>query len=90
MKISYDTAKNEINITKHGLNFEQVEECDWSNPLIIEDNRYDYFERRYRALLLRNGRVHNVVFTKRNGTMRIISFRKANSRERKQYEKEKS
>ena len=87
MQIIYDPAKNEANIEKHGLNFEQVIECDWNNPYIREDIRRDYSEIRYRALVLLNNRLHSVVFTQRDGNMRLISFRKANKRERAEYEK---
>jgi uncharacterized DUF497 family protein len=89
MDILYNEAKNEANIAKHGLSFEQVGECDWSDPFILKDNRKNYGEMRYSAFVTLRGRLCNVVFTERGGDMRVISFRKANERERKRYEKEK-
>ena len=45
-------------------------------------------ENRYRAWGLIEDRLHVVIFTWRKESMRVISFRKGNSRERKKYEKE--
>jgi uncharacterized DUF497 family protein len=63
MKITYDPDKNKANIEKHGLSFELVTDCDWSDQLILEDTRFDYGESRYSAFIKLNGRLHNVVFT---------------------------
>ena len=49
------------------------------------DNRKDYGEPRYIATGLWGDRILVVAFTVRNGTIRIISARRANSRERKIY-----
>ncbi len=87
MNIVFDPDKNERNIIKHGLSFELVAECDWSNPIILQDGRNDYGEIRYNAFVSFNRRLHNVVFTNRKGDIRVISFRKANLRERKKHEK---
>lgn len=86
MKITYTPAKNEANITERGLSFDAVSDCDWGEALIAEDTRHDYGERRYNALVPLHGRLHNVVFTPRDNAMHIISFRKANERERKKYD----
>ncbi len=85
MRISYDPAKNEKNIAKHGLDFDFVGMCDWDIAVITPDKRNDYAEKRYNALVLLNNDLKNVTFTKRDGMMRIISFRKANKKERKNY-----
>ncbi len=50
------------------------------------DSRYIYGEDRYLALGRVDGRVLTVVYTMRNDVIRIISARKANSREVKKYE----
>ncbi|AIA56824.1 hypothetical protein Acaty_2p0010 (plasmid) [Acidithiobacillus caldus ATCC 51756] len=55
--------------------------------VVAQDNRKDYGEPRFVALGALNGRVMVVVYTQRgSGVVRIISFRKANSREVKVYE----
>ena len=89
MEITYDPEKNEVNIARRGLSFERVHECDWSDPFVIDDKRFDYGEIRKNAFVPLNDRLHCVTFTRRDGKMRIISFRKANSREQKRYDKEK-
>ena len=50
------------------------------------DSRFTYGEDRYLALGRVDGRVLTVVYTIRNDAIRIISARKANSREVNKYE----
>ena len=89
MRITFDPAKNEKNIAEHGLSFELAEELEWNTALIREDSRRDYGETRLRALALLQGRLHAVVVTPRQEELRVISFRKANRKEERLYEKEK-
>ena len=90
MKITYDTAKNETNIAERGLSFERTVELDWESAITWRDVRRDYGEVRYCGLALLGRRLYAVTFTLRGDVMRIISFRKANNREGKKYEKEKA
>lgn len=85
MKITYDMAKNIRNIEERGLAFDLVENLDWNSAKIIEDIRKDYGDRRFRVAGLINGRLYIVVFTPRNDDLHVISFRKANAREVKEY-----
>lgn len=87
MDITYDAAKNAKNIADRGLSFELVLGFDWNTALVVEDARCQYSESRFQALGLIDGRVHMVVFTVRDESLRIISLRKANSREVARYEK---
>lgn len=59
---------------------------DWSSAIIEEDVRKSYGEHRYFALGLIKNRLHAVVFTLRNNKLHVISLRKANQREVKDYE----
>ena len=61
----------------------------FSDPtlLVEHDQRWEYGEERFRALGLMDEKVFVVVFTRRSGAIRIISARRANSREVKRYEK---
>ncbi len=86
MEISFDPAKSERNLTVRGLPFTLVEQLDWSGAIIEEDARQDYGERRYKALGLIGDRLHAVVFTPRADKVHVISLRKANPREAKDYE----
>lgn len=90
MKISFDPAKNAINIRQRGLAFEQAAAFDFSSALIVEDTRFAYPERRFQALGFRDERLHMLVFTHILGGIRVISFRKANKREVLRYEYEKN
>ncbi len=63
-----------------------VAQLDWSAALIMEDDRKDYGERRYRVLGLIGDRLHAVVFTPCAGKLHVISLRKANQREMKRHE----
>lgn len=85
MKITFDPAKNAKNIAERGLPFSLVEEIDWSQAIVIEDTRKDYGERRWRAFGYIDERLFAVVFTPRGDAMHVISLRKANEREVKNY-----
>lgn len=84
--ISFDPTKNEANIQLRQLAFSLVEELDWTSALIVEDERKDYGEKRFQVLGYIGDRLHAVVFTPRMGKIHVISLRKANAREVKQYE----
>ncbi|MEK6747256.1 MAG: BrnT family toxin [Pseudomonadota bacterium] len=87
MKIEYDTAKNEVNISKHGVSFERVMELDWRNVVSQLDKRKEYGEVRILSYGMINGRLYTLVWTSRNSNIRPISFRKANKKEKNKYEK---
>jgi len=87
MKIEYDPAKNAVNIEKRGLSFELAKEFDFESSLVWRDVRCDYNELRYSAIGYIGNRLYHIVFTPRGDLMRVISLRKANSREVKKYAK---
>lgn len=89
MKIEFDPLKNLQNIAKHGLSLGDVVDCDWQTALYVIDDRLDYGEVRYSAMVLLHGRLHNAVFTYRGDVMRVISLRKANKREEASYAQKK-
>ncbi|MDF1763387.1 MAG: BrnT family toxin [Oleibacter sp.] len=86
MKIEFDPEKNRANITKHGVSFAEAKIFDFDNSLIAEDGRQEYGETRYIALGILRHRLHVLVFTLIKDGIRVISLRKANSREVKLYE----
>ena len=77
-------------MTERGLSFTKAVEFDWETALYIEDNRKQYPERRFVAMGHIDKRLYIICFTPISGGVRIISFRKANIREVKRYEKETS
>lgn len=82
-------SSNILNIEKHGLDFEDAKELFVNGTLWrVEDIRNEYNKIRYVGFGYVNGRLMNIVYTKRKpNVIRVISFRKANQREIKAYEK---
>jgi uncharacterized DUF497 family protein len=86
MKIELDAAKNDANVRERGLSFDRAAEFDFDSAILQQDSRKDYPEVRYVALGYLESRLHVLCFTGIDGGIRVISFRKANSREVKVYE----
>ncbi len=89
MRIAFDPAKNERNIAERSLSFERVADLDWETAVAVEDDRKDYGERRVRVMARLGARLHIAVVTYRGDAIRVISFRKANTREIKLYADQK-
>ena len=87
MHFEWDDAKNQANIRKHGIDFQDAVDI-FNHPLLTRmDQRTDYEEERWIAL----GRIQFitgvVVYTERVGDItRIISARKATKQEARRYE----
>ena len=82
MQFEWDEDKRLKNITKHGADFATAYQL-WQSPmLVIEDDRCDYGETRWKALGIVEQRVMVVVYTRRFDVVRIISYRKAKGRAR--------
>ena len=93
MDIIFDSDKNTRNIEERGLSFHRAADIEWSSALIHADTRVDYGEERLIALGILDGRLHVLVYTepeRERDTIRVISFRKANPRERRVYEQAKA
>jgi uncharacterized DUF497 family protein len=90
MRVTFDPAKNARNIAERSLSFERVADLEWETAVAVEDDRKDYGERRIRVMALLGPRLHVAVITFRGDAMRVISLRKANSREIKRYAEEKN
>ena len=86
MKFTYDSAKSDSNIAKHGLPLSEAKLLDWKAALQWIDDRNDYGEKRCVALAPIEQRLYCVVYVESNVARRIISLRKANNREMKIYE----
>ncbi len=85
MHFEWDEQKAETNLAKHGVSFASVRSFEFETALVWEDDRADYGELRMVALGLVGPRVHQLVYTMRGETLRVISLRKANARETKTY-----
>ena len=86
MEITFDPAKSEKNIRERVLSFERAGDFDFATAKIWPDTRKPYPEVRYVALGYLDERLHVLCFTPAPGGIRVISFRKANPREVKDYE----
>jgi uncharacterized DUF497 family protein len=85
VKITFDPAKDAVNIAKHGVSMALASELDWGSAQLWQDMRMEYDEVRIIALALMETRLFYVVFTDRGDYRRIISLRKANAREVKRF-----
>jgi len=87
MEYEWDERKARQNIAKHGVPFAYAARIFLDlHRLDIEDHRRDYGEGRRIALGTIEGRVFAVAYTLRGSTIRLISARKANERERRKYD----
>ncbi len=83
MEYEWDPEKNRENIERRQLDFSEVENFDWDNAVIRRSDRLG--EQRWRAIGYIAERLHVVIFTERNDKCRIISFRIASNKERREY-----
>ncbi len=85
MDITFDPAKDAINLAKHGLSLVGAAKLDWESALVWLDGRKDYGEPRQCGLGLIGERVYYVAFVDRGDSRRMVSLRKANLREVEYY-----
>ena len=89
MKIAFDPAKDAVNLAKHGLSLSDAVGFEWATAVVWPDKRQDYGEPRMVALGYIGLRIMALVFVDRPPEQpterRVISLRKANSREVKRY-----
>jgi uncharacterized protein len=86
MGFQWDQEKSAANEAKHGISFTQAAQIFRGPILKALDDRRDYGERRYIALGTYDGEMLRVVFTERDGDIRLISAWKAGRNDRKIYE----
>jgi len=89
MNVTFDPAKDASNLAKHGFSLLDAVGFEWGTAVLWPDTRHDYDEARMVALGYIGLRIMAVVFVDRPPEQpterRIISLRKANSREVKRY-----
>jgi len=86
MKFEWDQNKNEQNIKKHQIDFENAKLIfSDSNRIIYQDLRNDYGEERFKTIGIVYNIYISVIYTIRNPFIRIISARLANKKERTDY-----
>lgn len=86
MEFEWDEEKNRLNLDKHGISFEEAVQVFDDVHLSRVDTREDYGEVREITIGMIAGTVLAVVVhTDRDESIRMISARKANKRERSVY-----
>ena len=77
--VDFDPAKEAINLAKDRVSLARWVDLDVL--AIVDDDRFDYGEPRYRAYGLIDGIAYCLVFTIRNERYRPISLRRAHAKE---------
>lgn len=81
----WDEDKREGNVAKHGVDFATVADFEFATALVRADTRTGYGEVRLTAIGFIGDRLHVLVFTIRRAGVRVISLRKANTKEMRNY-----
>ena len=85
MEIEWDNNKAASNLIKHKIDFEDAKNIFLDSNRLERADKRDYSETRIQVIGIVNQVVLFVVYTQRNGRYRIISARRANKNERRQY-----
>ena len=88
MHMEWDEEKDRINRAKHGISLARAAGLDWPRGETFSDRRADYGEDREVLYAYLGLRLFVCVFTRRGNLRRIISLRKANKREIRDYGKD--
>ena len=83
--IEFDPAKDRANRAKHGISLARAREMKVF--AILEDDRLDYGEQRFRAFGAIDDNLHCLVFAERKDVLRVISLRRAHAKEISRYAK---
>ena len=82
----WDEQKSRENLSKHGLSFHDAGTVFRGPCLTFEDERFEYGEQRFVTVGQLEGRVVVIAHTYRGENTRIVSMRKAGSRERNYFQ----
>jgi len=85
MKFEWHENKRLINARDHGIDFQDAMAIFEGDTVTVEDDRFDYGERRFMTLGLLKGNVIAVIHTEEELVMRLISARKATKYEQKTF-----
>lgn len=85
MHITFDPAKDRLNLANHGVSLALAQSLEWDLIQVEEDTRIAYGEQRWIGLAPRGQRIYCVVFTEEQDGYRIISLREATNHEKRTY-----
>lgn len=83
MELEFDAEKDAANRAKHGVSLAEAVKLEML--AVLEDDRFDYGEPRYRAWGVIDGIYFALAFTVRGEKIRPISLRRAHAKEIKRY-----
>jgi uncharacterized DUF497 family protein len=86
MRFEWDETKRMANLAKHGIDFVKATRVFGGRMLRAVDQRHDYGEVRIRGIGVIDNLIVSVVWTERDGVIRLISIWRANAKERAQYQ----
>jgi len=85
MRLEWNDTKRNETLAERGLDFADVALLDWDRAITIEDVRQPYPETRFITYGEINGRLCVIAWCYRDDALRVISLRKANPREVRNY-----
>ena len=85
MRFEYDPDKSAANKVKHGVDFAEARAL-WEDPRLLEAPARTDDEPRFLVVGRLRGRHWSAVCVRREGSIRIISVRRARKREIERYE----
>jgi uncharacterized protein len=85
MRITFDPAKRDITLKVRGFDFGRAEEVFEGPTFTQQDERRDYGEIRYQTYGRYEGQFVMVVWTRRYEARHIISMRKCNAKEKRDF-----
>jgi uncharacterized protein len=88
MRFTWSERKRSLNVKDHGLDFLDAPRFFEGLTFTYEDDRFDYGEHRFVTLGLLAGVPVSIAHTESDDEIRVISFRKATSREASRYFRE--
>ena len=86
MRITYDPHKRTKTLKERGLDFEDAAEVFLGPVFEIEDDRFDYGEKRIVCFGLLQGRMVVVGYVERRGFRHVFTMRRANDKEKKRFQ----
>jgi uncharacterized DUF497 family protein len=86
VRITYDEATRRRTLDERGVDFADAGMVFEGHTLTVEDDRFDYGEKRYQSMGMLGDRLVMVVWTPRKDARHVISMRKCNEREQRRYQ----
>ena len=85
MEVSWDEFKRLDNLRAHKYDFRDAWKIFNGLEFTLEDDRFSYPERRFNSIGFVDGRIAKLTYCYESEILRVISFRKATSREVRLY-----